>query len=96
MAHAHTLYIYIYRDAYSNALIPCAYIQDVLEAKNSAIKDLQYELARVCKVCVCVRVCVCACVCVCVCMCVCVCIRNAVHMYIPSSFPCDAPLGPLT
>ena len=27
-------------------------MQDVLEAKNSAIKDLQYELARVCKVCV--------------------------------------------
>lgn len=24
--------------------------QDVLESKNSAIKDLQYELARVCKV----------------------------------------------
>ena len=24
--------------------------QDVLDSKNSAIKDLQYELARVCKV----------------------------------------------
>lgn len=24
--------------------------QDVLESKNSTIKDLQYELARVCKV----------------------------------------------
>ena len=27
-------------------------LQDVLDTKNSAIKDLQYELARVCKVCV--------------------------------------------
>ena len=26
------------------------YFQDVLDSKNSAIKDLQYELARVCKV----------------------------------------------
>ena len=25
--------------------------QDVLDSKNSAIRDLQYELARVCKVC---------------------------------------------
>ena len=25
-------------------------LQDVLDSKNSAIKDLQYELARVCKV----------------------------------------------
>lgn len=27
-----------------------ALFQDVLDSKNSAIKDLQYELARVCKV----------------------------------------------
>lgn len=26
------------------------FFQDVLDSKNSAIKDLQYELARVCKV----------------------------------------------
>ena len=26
------------------------YMQDVLDSKNSAIRDLQYELARVCKV----------------------------------------------
>lgn len=28
----------------------CVTPQDVLDSKNSAIKDLQYELARVCKV----------------------------------------------
>ena len=28
----------------------CLISQDVLDSKNSAIKDLQYELARVCKV----------------------------------------------
>ena len=26
------------------------FLKDVLDSKNSAIKDLQYELARVCKV----------------------------------------------
>ena len=29
---------------------PSVFFQDVLDSKNSAIKDLQYELARVCKV----------------------------------------------
>lgn len=36
------------------AMIHALYItflfQDVLDSKNSAIRDLQYELARVCKV----------------------------------------------
>ena len=30
--------------------MPTVCLQDVLDSKNSAIKDLQYELARVCKV----------------------------------------------
>ena len=66
---------------------PCLLLlQDVLDSKNSAIKDLQYELARVCKVsvvalfvysvgvkmCACVRVCVHVCVCVRERVCVCV------------------------
>ena len=36
--------------AFYNCVLPCCFSKDVLDSKNSAIKDLQYELARVCKV----------------------------------------------
>ena len=58
------------------------FLQDVLDSKNSAIRDLQYELARVCKVktllCFCAGTCahvyVHVYMCVCVCWHVCACI----------------------
>ena len=87
--HVRVHYLPMNSDAL-HASSPCLLLlQDVLDSKNSAIKDLQYELARVCKVsvvalfvysvvkmCVCVCACACVCVrtCVCACMCVCVCV----------------------
>ena len=38
------------REATALTCVIISFLQDVLDSKNSAIKDLQYELARVCKV----------------------------------------------
>ena len=63
------------------------FLQDVLDSKNSAIRDLQYELARVCKVktllCFCADTCahVYVHVYMCVCVLACVCMHNIICMY---------------
>lgn len=45
----HAVYTHIIAVRQMTVLYLCLVFQDVLDSKNTAIKDLQYELARVCK-----------------------------------------------